>query len=79
MNTPVDAEALKAELIANNPEFRQLLEKHHLCDDRLNQISTIQYPTDQEQLEEHDLKKLKLKYKDDMQSILSRRLQTSTV
>ncbi|NDD65930.1 MAG: DUF465 domain-containing protein [Acidobacteria bacterium] len=79
MNTPFDSEALKAELLANNPEFRELFENHHLCDDRLNQISAIQFPTDQEQLEEHDLKKLKLKYKDDMQAILARMLQTSTV
>ncbi len=64
------AEDLKHRLLDTNEEFRELAFKHHTLDDRLHELKTKQYLSDDEQIEEVSLKKRKLHIKDRMESIL---------
>ncbi len=64
-------EQFKAHLMETNAEFRQLAATH--CDyaKRLDELESQPHLTDQEQLEEVRLKKLKLRLKDQMEAIMS--------
>jgi len=67
-NTNTDS--LKEELIAVDPEFRELAREHGRYEARLSELSALSYPNDEEQLEEVTLKKKKLAVKDQMYSIM---------
>jgi uncharacterized protein len=62
------------QLIANHEEFRKLAFEHTQYSQRLDSLTEKRFLTDDEKLEETRLKKLKLRLKDQMQSI-ERQLQ----
>lgn len=64
------ADTLKEELMTSDPEFRELAREHGRYEARLSELSTLSYPSDEEQLEEVTLKKKKLAIKDQMYSIM---------
>jgi len=64
------ADSLKSELMASNPEFRELAREHGRYEQRLSELSALAYPSDEEQLEEVTLKKKKLALKDQMYSLM---------
>jgi len=53
-------------LTTEDPEFRQWVEEHHECEDRLNQLISKSQITAEEEIEEKRLKKRKLHLKDQM-------------
>ena len=57
------------QLYANHDEFRKLALEHTLYEKRLDSLTEKRYLTDDEKLEEVRLKKLKLRLKDQMQSL----------
>jgi uncharacterized protein YdcH (DUF465 family) len=61
---------LKEELMNRDPEFRELAREHTRYEQRLSELSSLAYPSDEEQLEEITLKKKKLALKDQMYSII---------
>ena len=63
---------LKAHLMTANEEFRRLAEEHAAYARRLEEIESLPHPSQQEQMEEQRLKKLKLRLKDQMEVIISR-------
>ena len=63
-------EALTARLMETNEEYRTLVQEHSDYDRRLEQLSTRRFPSTDEEVEEHRLKKLKLQLKDRMHAIL---------
>jgi len=65
-------EQLKAQLMETDTEFRQLAALHCDYDKKLAQLEALPHLTDQEQMEEVRLKKLKLRLKDQMEAIMSR-------
>lgn len=67
---------LKDLLLQTDEEFRSLVAKHHDLDDRLHQLTTKQYLSEPEQVEEVTLKKRKLHLKDQMEDMLRRRRQS---
>jgi uncharacterized protein YdcH (DUF465 family) len=67
-----NTDGLKEQLIAGDPEFRELAREHGRYEQRLSELSSLPYPSDEEQLEEVTLKKKKLAVKDQMQAIISR-------
>jgi len=67
---------LKDLLLQTDEEFRSLAAKHHDVDDRLHQLTTKQYLSEPEQVEEVTLKKRKLHLKDQMEDLLRRRRQS---
>ncbi len=64
------AEDLKHLLIETNQEFRELASRHHTLDDRLHELETKHYLSNDEQFEEINLKKRKLYIKDRMELII---------
>ena len=75
-----NTDSLKEQLIRSDPQFRELAREHGRYEARLNELSVLAYPSDEEQLEESILKKKKLAIKDEMQAIMLRhRGQTSSV
>ena len=64
-------EELKAHLMATNNEFQRLASQHSEYARKLDALEALPHLTDDEQLEETRLKKLKLRLKDQMETILS--------
>jgi len=50
--------------------YLSLDNEHHKYEERLSELSALNYPSDEEQLEEITLKKKKLALKDQMYSIM---------
>jgi uncharacterized protein len=70
---------LKEELMSRDPEFRELAREHTKYEQRLSELSSLAYPSDEEQLEEITLKKKKLALKDQMYSIISQYQKTQSL
>jgi uncharacterized protein YdcH (DUF465 family) len=68
VSTPT--EAIREQLMANNTEYQRLSEEHSLYASQLQQLSSKPHLTDQEQMEEVRLKKLKLRAKDRMEMLV---------
>jgi len=64
-------EDLKAHLIATNEEYRRLSGQHSDFAHKLDALESLPHLTEEEQIEEVRLKKLKLKLKDEMEAIVS--------
>ena len=65
-------EELKAHLMMTHSEFRLHFEQHHEFEIRLNDLESKAHLSDDEQMEEVRLKKLKLHSKDRMLEIMAR-------
>ena len=63
---------LKAHLMATSEEFRTLATQHAQFHKELEALEAKSHLTDEEQVEEHRLKKVKLRLKDQMNAILAR-------
>ena len=57
------------QLLAGHDEFRRLVQEHSQYSQRLESLTQKRYLTEDEKLEEVRLKKLKLRLKDQMESI----------
>ena len=62
-------EEIKEHSISSNPEFRRLVEEHRQFEGRLEELNR-RHMTEQDHLEEVQLKKKKLHLKDQMNSII---------
>jgi uncharacterized protein YdcH (DUF465 family) len=62
-------EEIKEHLMSSNPEFRRLVEEHRQFEGRLEELNR-RHMTEQDHLEEVQLKKKKLHLKDQMNSII---------
>ena len=65
-----EAQDLKNLLLETNDEYRRLASQHHELDERLVQLESQHYLSNDEQIEEVTLKKKKLHLKDQMEAIL---------
>ena len=74
----VQSQGLKEELLRTDPEFHELVAKHHELEDRLHQLTSKHYLSEPEQVEEVNLKKRKLQLKDRMEHIIRRRRETQS-
>ena len=68
----VAQEELKAHLMATNDEFRRLCKEHSEYNEKLEALEAKHALTEQDQMEEVRLKKLKLHAKDLMTEILNK-------
>jgi uncharacterized protein YdcH (DUF465 family) len=62
---------VRDELLKLNPTFRELVHQHTSYEQRLQELSHLSYPSDDEQIEESVLKKKKLLVKDEIYAIMS--------
>ena len=72
---PKDFEELKRELLQSDDEYRHLATLHHDLDERIHDLTTRNFLSEPEQVEEVNLKKQKLQVKDRMEDILRRHQQ----
>ena len=68
----INQEELKAHLMATSDEFRTLASQHSQYHKELEALEGKSHLSDEEQAEEHRLKKLKLHLKDQMNELLGR-------
>ncbi len=61
---------VRDELIKENQNFRDLVQKHQIYEKRLTELAQLTYPNDDELLEETTLKKKKLTVKDQIYAIM---------
>jgi uncharacterized protein YdcH (DUF465 family) len=64
-------EELKAHLMATSEEYRQLASQHSDFARKLDDLESLPHLTEEQQLEETRLKKLKLRLKDRMEAMVS--------
>ncbi|MGH9468906.1 MAG: YdcH family protein [Terriglobia bacterium] len=64
--------AIREKLMVNDPEFQHLREEHAQYDSQLEALAHKRYLTEQDQVEEIRLKKLKLRAKDRMEELIHR-------
>lgn len=64
------SDPVRDELLKTDSTFRDLVHRHQNYESRLEQLSGLSYPSDDEQLEESTLKKKKLLIKDEIYSIM---------
>ncbi len=67
-----DAQDLKEQLLRTDAEYRELYQLHHELDEQIRSMATNPHPSEEEQLEEVQLKKRKLQLKDRMEDIVRR-------
>ncbi|HZL67320.1 MAG TPA: DUF465 domain-containing protein [Candidatus Limnocylindrales bacterium] len=63
------ATQVRDQLLASNDEFRRLADEHSQYSQRLENLIQKKYLSEDEKLEEVRLKKLKLRLKDQMESL----------
>jgi len=66
---PQNPDALRDSLLSHNDEYRRLYEQHHEYESRLDSLTAKAVLSDDEQVEETNLKKKKLQIKDRMEAI----------
>jgi uncharacterized protein YdcH (DUF465 family) len=66
------AEAIREQLMASSTEFQRLREEHTRLSLQLEQLASKHFLSEEEQVEEVRLKKLKLRVKDQMESLVQK-------
>jgi len=69
---PLSIHEVRRSLLADDPEFRRLAEEHSRCESQLEQILKQSYLSSEDLIEETNLKKLKLRLKDQMELLVAR-------
>lgn len=69
---PLSTQDVRQSLLTHNPEFRRLAEEHSRCESQLEQILKQTYLNSEDLIQETYLKKLKLRLKDEMESMVAR-------
>lgn len=72
METNTNQDELRAHLMATDESFRRLAEEHADLHHKIDALESKSHLTDEDEAEEHRLKKLKLSLKDQMTEIMSR-------
>ena len=63
---------IRERLAEEDPDFRRLHLKHQEYEKRLEELQSSKFLTEEEKIEEVQIKKLKLALKDEMQEIIRR-------
>lgn len=64
--------AIRDELLKNNQNFRELVQKHQNYEERLDELQHLSYPSEEELLEETTIKKKKLLLKDEIYAMMQK-------
>jgi len=70
-----DTAALRERLIRDDENFKRLQARHREYEERLEVLQRRRFLSDEEQLEEARLKKMKLKVKDEMEMVVRQHVE----
>jgi uncharacterized protein YdcH (DUF465 family) len=70
---PLTAQDIPGDLMSSNEEFRKLAQEHSRYEQQLQQLTRQPYLSSEDILLEGQLKKLKLRLKDQMQQLIAHR------
>jgi len=73
---PITTHDIRQSLLENDMEFRCLAEEHSRCESQLEQLIKQPYLSSEDLTLEVTLKKIKLRLKDQMEMMITRRLQS---
>jgi uncharacterized protein YdcH (DUF465 family) len=73
---PITTHDVRQSLLENDMEFRCLAEEHSRCESQLEQLIKQPYMSSEDLTLEVTLKKIKLRLKDQMEIMITRRLQS---
>jgi len=73
---PITTHDIRQSLLENDMEFRCLAEEHSRCESQLEQLIKQPYMSSEDLTLEVTLKKIKLRLKDQMEMMITRRLQS---
>jgi uncharacterized protein YdcH (DUF465 family) len=71
---PITTDDIRQSLLANDPEYKQLVEEHSRCETQLDEIIRYPYRNSEDLALETKLKKIKLHLRDQMELMVARRL-----
>lgn len=74
---PETAQEIPGDLMSNDAEFRKLAQEHSRYEEQLHQLTRQPYVSSEDIVLEAQIKKLKLRLKDQMQQLLARRRRES--
>ncbi len=72
MSVLINESELREQLLRTNPEFRKLAAEHRSYAEELEKLNSRHHLTDEERLQETNLKKKKLLLKDQMYSLIQK-------
>jgi uncharacterized protein YdcH (DUF465 family) len=73
---PITTHDIRQSLLENDMEFRCLAEEHSRCESQLEQLIKQPYMSSEDLTLEVTLKKIKLRLKDQMEMMITRRLRS---
>jgi len=70
---PETAQEIPGDLMSNDEQFRTLAQEHSRYEEQLHQLTRQPYRSSEDMLLEIQIKKMKLRLKDQMQQLIARR------
>jgi uncharacterized protein YdcH (DUF465 family) len=72
---PITPRDIREQLLASNSEFQRLAQEHSRYDSQIEQLSKSSFHNAEELIQEAELKKMRLRVKDEMELLVARNSQ----
>jgi len=69
---PITSRDIREQLLASNPEFQQLAQEHSRYEAQIEQLSRAEFVNVEDLTQEAELKKKRLRVKDQMEQLIAR-------
>ena len=69
---PITSPDIREQLLASNPEYQRLAQEHSQYDSQIEQLSKSSFHNSEELIKEVELKKLRLRVRDEMEQLVAR-------
>ena len=76
---PITSRDIREQLLATNPEFQQLAQQHSSYEAQIEQLSRAEFVNVEDLTQETELKKLRLRVKDQMEQLVARTWRSRAV
>lgn len=73
---PITPGDIREQLLASNSEFQRLAQEHTRYETQIEQLSRSSFHNAEELIQEAELKKLRLRVKDEMEQLIARNSRT---
>jgi uncharacterized protein YdcH (DUF465 family) len=73
---PITSPDIREQLLASNPEYQRLAQEHTQYDSQIEQLSKSSFHNSEELIHEVELKKLRLRVRDQMEQLVARNSRT---